>query len=73
MIRPRPPVIPLKIGPCRPIVGATLVVARLRSAHIFIPGGEGEAVMKYSERSEEPKIHNRKTRQPVPRLYRDQE
>ena len=33
--------ITLKMPPGRPVVGATLVVARLRSAHIFMFRGAG--------------------------------
>ena len=66
------PVIATKIVPVNLLVGATLVVARLRLPFSFqvvrvtIP-------MRYSERSEESKIHDRKTGQPVPRFYHDQE
>ena len=37
-----PSVIGTKIGPGKPVVGATLVVALLRSTPIFISGGEGD-------------------------------
>ena len=56
MIRPRLSVIAMKIGSGNPVVGATLVVARSRHQPGFIP----------SERSEESKVHNRKTGQPGP-------
>ena len=37
MIRPCLPVIAMKIGPDKPVVGATLVVARPRHQPVFIP------------------------------------